>query len=327
MQLMTWQIARLGSRFGLTLEPYRRRVLHSAMGRFLDAPLDLAVGLVEPGGVERVLPFTQDGELLNNCEMFDRVNSVTYRGYSERYRLRLELNLHATFYPQHEALSLLPALFVEVRVNPSGPVRWHKQAGQTPEAVELFVRLKRGETELEPWSDHEGRPGLAMRYAAPLTPRLDQMHAVAGGTPADVPAGGVVPATVAAEERLVSLNDAATATALEGGGAEMRLKLPVTREGSGTKWRMVWAAHVSEPVLYFADGPKGGADATRAKAEDATAGATFKYAEHWARVEDVVIEAIKARDDALALSRRFEKVLEQARADDPTVSCLRDVWP
>ena len=50
MQLMTWPMGRLGSRFALLFEPARRRVLHSAVGRFLDRPLDLAVGLVEPGG-------------------------------------------------------------------------------------------------------------------------------------------------------------------------------------------------------------------------------------------------------------------------------------
>ena len=35
MQLMTWTVARLGSRFNLLFEPYHRRVMHSALGRFL----------------------------------------------------------------------------------------------------------------------------------------------------------------------------------------------------------------------------------------------------------------------------------------------------
>ena len=68
MQLMTWPLARLGSRFSLLFEPQRRRIMHSALGRFLDQPLDLAVGLVEPDGTERVMPFTPHGQPLFACE-------------------------------------------------------------------------------------------------------------------------------------------------------------------------------------------------------------------------------------------------------------------
>ena len=91
MQLMSWMIGRLGSRFGLMFEPYQRRVMHSAMGRFLDRPLDLAVGLVEPDGTQRVLPFTTDNdhdgvEQFANCEQFDRINSVTFPGLQRTLR-------------------------------------------------------------------------------------------------------------------------------------------------------------------------------------------------------------------------------------------------
>ena len=55
MQLMTWLLSRLGSRFALVFEPYRRRVLHAGLGRYHDLPLDLKVGFVEPDGTERVL--------------------------------------------------------------------------------------------------------------------------------------------------------------------------------------------------------------------------------------------------------------------------------
>src|SRR5690554_2899334 len=108
MQLMSWMIARLGSRFGLLFEPYQRRVMHSALGRFLDRPLDLMVGLEEPDGTRRVLPFTTDGQLLTDPEQFERINSITFRGYSEKYNLRFEFNVHSVFYPQDERLCLLP---------------------------------------------------------------------------------------------------------------------------------------------------------------------------------------------------------------------------
>ena len=73
MQSMTWTMSRLGSRFNLLFEPYKNRVMHSALGRFLDQPLDLMVGLVEPDGTQRVLPFTLKGEPLANPEQFERM--------------------------------------------------------------------------------------------------------------------------------------------------------------------------------------------------------------------------------------------------------------
>ncbi|MCC7390498.1 MAG: hypothetical protein IT431_17230, partial [Phycisphaerales bacterium] len=88
MQLMTWTLSRLGSRFNLLFEPYKRRVMHSALGRFLDVPLDLQVGLIEPDGTERVLPFSAKGELFYNCEPFERRNSISFRGFSEKSKLR-----------------------------------------------------------------------------------------------------------------------------------------------------------------------------------------------------------------------------------------------
>jgi len=53
--------------------------MHSALGRFMDEPMDLAVGLIDPDGTERVLPFTEKGETLYGCEQFERINSLTYR--------------------------------------------------------------------------------------------------------------------------------------------------------------------------------------------------------------------------------------------------------
>ena len=148
MQLMTWALGRLGSRFSLVFEPYRRRVMHSALGRFLDQPLDLMVGIEEPDGTQRVLPFTQEGELLYNCEQFDRVNSTTFRGYSDKFKLRFEFNIHSVFYPQDEHVCLMPAFYLEMRLNPADKIRWTRAVGDRPEKLKLFLRLKRDDTEI-----------------------------------------------------------------------------------------------------------------------------------------------------------------------------------
>lgn len=293
MQLMSWMIGRLGSRFGLMFEPYQRRVMHSALGRFLDQPLDLAVGLIEPGGVHRVLPFTADDdhpgvEQLANCEQFDRNNSITFRGYSERYGLRFELNVHSAFYPQNERLCIMPAFYLELRVSPLRRFRLVKRDAETPGKVTLFIRLRRPDTTIVAAGN-----AIDLTYRVPLSPTDPWDPPVAGG---QLPAGVTA---VEAREKIVSLNPGCEVTP---DGAGLSLEIPVTPSGSGIKWRLVWAAHVAEPVLTV-----------RRHGEQHRA--RLSYNRHWADVEEVSAEAVTARDERLALSRRFEKLLEQAPLD------------
>ncbi|MBI1367628.1 MAG: DUF4965 domain-containing protein [Planctomycetes bacterium] len=290
MQTMTWPLSRLGSRFSLLFEPWRRRVMHSALGRFLDQPLDLAVGIVEPDGTERVLPFTQHGKLLYGCEQFERINSVTFRGHSDTCGLRFELNLHSTFYPQDELLSQMPAFYVELRVAAAPRVR-RRRFVKTPKNVRLFIRLARPETQIDV---REGR--IDLRYDV----KLDPQYTPACGsdirqTKPDLKKLNTPSATAHVVERLQSLNDGAVPSTGEHGGAGLSLELPVTSEGSGIKWRLVWGAHTSDPVLDLNGDP-----------------ATFMYLTHWPDLDTVMHKAITHRDDNLAKSRRFEKLLEQA---------------
>jgi len=292
MQLMSWTIARLGSRFQLLFEPCHNRVRHAALGRFLDQPLDLKLGLIEPDGTERVLPFTAEGHELFNCEQFERINSITFRGYSERYNLRYEFNLHSPFYPGDERLCIMPAFYLEMRVNPVRQVRWHEPTDATPKRVQLFIRVQRPDTRIEATADAgQGRPGLALNYENALAP--EQVN------PEEEVAGLDETATVPVAERLVSLN--ADATPLESGDG-LSCQLPVTPPGSGIKWRLVWAAHVNEPVLHVSDGENEGKS-------------RLAYTRHWENVDQVVEEALTERDDRLTFSRRLEKILEQAPID------------
>ncbi len=296
MQLMTWTIARLGSRFSLLFEPYRRRVMHSALGRFLDEPVDLTVGLVEPGGRVRVLPFTAEGQLLANCEQFERVNSITFRGFSEVCGLRFEFNVHSPFYPQDERLSIMPAFYLEMRVNPVHRVRWATPR-QRVSRVPLVIRLRRPESEVRAYGEETGEAGttparIDLSYRNTLEPR----H----GFEPEVPPPPGIERAVSVRERIVSLNPECEVTA-EGDG--LICHLPVTEEGSGIKWRLVWAAHVREPVLDVE------LDGRRERA-------TFRYTNAWDSLEAVLSEAIETRDERLALSRRFEKLVGQAPLDD-----------
>lgn len=286
MQVMTWPLARLGSRFGFVFEPARRRVLHSALGRFLDEPLDLAVGLVEPDGTERVLPFTQHGKVFYACEQFERINSVTYRGFCQSTGLRFELNVHAPFYPQDERICTVPAFYLELRVTSVPRIRL-KRYDTPPEKVRLFVRLSRPRTRVA------AAPGLIeLDYEVPLTPRYEAScgsNDCFGAPCADLPRSARV------HECITSLNEGAEPMTDPHGGVGLTLELPVTEEGSGIKWRLVWAAHTADAPLEVHGQP-----------------AKFLYTDHWPDVAAVMKWAVENRDANLALSRRFEKILEQA---------------
>ena len=283
---MTWPLARLGSRLGLLFEPSRRRVMHSALGRFLDRPLDFAVGLVEPDGTERVLPFTPYGKQFYAAEQFERINSVTFRGFSETAGLRFELNFHSPFYPQDERICTFPAFYFELRVAPAPRVRL-RQFEDPPKAVRLFVRISRPETRIT------AAPGrIDLEYDVPLRPTYGPACGE-GGLPGRAPAGLNRSAHVL--ERIHSLNEGAAPMTDARGRTGLTLELPVTHEGSGIKWRLVWAAHTTDPVLEVRGAP-----------------ARLHCNSHWSDIDAVMEWAIENRDGNLALSRRFEKLLEQA---------------
>ena len=300
MQLMSWQIARLGSRFGMLFEPYKQRVMHGALGRLLDRPMDLCVGMVEPDGTERTLPFTTCGKPLANCEQFERFNSITFRGYSGKHNIRFELNVHSPFYPQDEKLCLLPVFYLEFRVHHVIHARWRQQAADQDMQVRLFLRLSRPDTQV--FVDGQQ---IHLRYDNHLTFNADR------GSP--LPETNAPPSEgpkVTALERIVSLNPEAQPTP-EGDG--LTIMMPVTMPDQGSKWRLVWCAHVAEPVATV-------------KRADKTYPATFRYADHWPSIEDVVDEALKTRDDHLAHSRRIEKLVQQAPMNIAQQHLLNQAW-
>lgn len=278
MQLMSWTIGRLGSRFSLLFEPYHRRVMHSALGRFLDQPLDLEVGLVDPDGSERVLPFTPRGELLYNCEQFERLNSITYRGYCRKLHLRFEFNVHSVFYPQDEGLCTMPVFYLEMRLNPGGVIR-RVAPSNVPRAARLMFRIRRPGTQIEASDRGGGR--LDLHYHTELKPDL-------------MPQCGQ-DRQVEVHERIQSLNPG---TVPDKDGAGLSLELPVTEQDSGVKWRLVWGAYCGESVLEVDNGT-------------GPRPARFKYARRLDDLEAVMSQAIEQRDHSLNYSRRFEKLFDQ----------------
>ncbi len=284
MQLMSWTLGRLGSRFNLLFEPHLKQIRHGAIGRFTDQPMDLMVGLIEPDGTQRVLPFTQRGEPLANPEQFERINSITYRAYSEKYNLRFEFNIHAPFYPQHEKLCILPAFYLEMRVNPVKRIKNTHVKSLTPKKIQLFIKLQRPQTQIHAL---KGSGRIDIQYQVPLALATDpHRHKIA---PEKINHANV-------HERIVSLTPGATP---DEDGKGLTLTLPVTPVGSGTKWRLVWGAHTKDNIITI------GQEQTRRQAK-------FKYTQHWPNIDEVMRESVAMRDERLGLSRRFEKLFDQS---------------
>ncbi len=285
MQLMSWTLGRLGSRFNLLFEPHLNQIRHGALGRFADQPMDLMIGLVEPDGTERVLPFTKRGEPLLNPEQFERINSITYRAYSEKYNLRFEFNIHSPFYPQHEKLCILPAFYLEMRVNPANTIRWLKPKGPTPKKIKLFIRLQKPNTKINAL---KGSGRIDIEYDSPLT-------LSAGRSGANIHTLNN-PENIKIQERIVSLTPGSKS---DDDGQGLTLSLPVTSEGSGTKWRLVWGAHTKNKII------KVGKDESQRQGK-------FRYTQHWPNIDEVMRESVAMRDERLGLSRRFEKLFDQS---------------
>lgn len=330
MQMMSWMVSRLGSRLSFLFEPYRRRVQHSALGLFYDQSLELAVGMIEPDGTERVFPFCSQGSSLYNVEQFERMNSVTFRGYSEAYRLRMELNVHSVFYPGDEVTSTTPAVYFEVRLNPVSQVRWVPSKNGTPSEVKLFFRVRRPKTKVTAHEraiadPKEAAAAQARALEDTLTPpapstlaHLDMDYRVDLSPQVNRPTEyGPMPQdgrAVAVRERIESINPEAEvdphamnsfAPASDGAIDEdevggLTLTLPVTEDGSGVKWRIVWGAFCGEPILQI-------------NTEDGERPARFRYASRLDSLDALMADAAIHRDDRLAHSRRFEKLFDQTQ--------------
>ena len=291
---MAWTLARLGSRFHLTFDPARRRVLHSALGPQHERPLRLVVGMVDAHGRQHILPFAPsvtgrtDGAPdcldLQNPEQFDRANSVTYRACEPEMGLLFEFNVHSVFYPQDERLCTMPAFYLEMRAHPLHRFRDHPVPVKAPAYVRLVLRVER-----------EGAQAMAAEGRVTLIHR----DTLADGR--DVTCRG----------QIVSLNEGATAVPSSDG---LTYELPVTQASVGQKWRLVWGAHVGEPVEHLTiEADHAGEGPSKPPPDPKPA--RFRYCRYFESIGEVMEHAIERRDDYLGHSRRFEKIVEQAPLD------------
>lgn len=91
MNLHATPVSRLGSRFTLVLDPYAKHVLHSALGRWIDLPMHLTIGVETEGGEVVALPFTKQVGTFDAVEQELRLCGVRYTAHGvqpDGYRRR-----------------------------------------------------------------------------------------------------------------------------------------------------------------------------------------------------------------------------------------------
>jgi hypothetical protein len=239
-------LSKLGSRFSLFLDAPNRRVRHSALGRFMDADLDLAVG-VRVGKAARSVPLTKRIEPFRWCEQHLTMTSVRYVGTEPELGLRFTAELVSPFYPQDERLSLAPIFYVNLTVEPIRQFHWIKPCAGLPKRGEMFLEIRRpGARRVA------GKEGIWFEYKAPPP------------APRNLPDNPDAPVTrrkpFVCREAIVSLDGR-----MEAAGWAMRQEfdLPLEQSVSAT---LLWAAYCDDPQVCLCEGRAG----------------RFKYTEHFA---------------------------------------------
>lgn len=284
MNLFATSVSRLGSRFTLVLDPYAKHVLHSALGRWIDLPIDLTIGVETEGGEVVALPFTKQAGTFDAVEQELRLCGVRYTAHSVKHGLRLEVEITAPFYPHDAKVSTAPLLYFTLKVQSQPRLFW--TVCQNPvQRGKLVVRLEREGTKIAPSGDV-----LAIEY--PVSHVADERFAIT-----DFIVGDTSPV---AQERIIPLTEG---IALENNG----LTLPFDfTQGPETTLRFAWCAYVDAPVLEVFGKPM-----------------RFLYTRHFANVEEVAHFAREEADTLLRKTAFAESLLDEASLSKSQLDLIR----
>lgn len=280
-------VSRLGSRFTIVFDPYAKQVLHSALGRWIDLPLDLTLGVQTEDGAVVALPFTKDAECFDALEQDLRLCGVRYTAHSVKYGLRVTLDVTAPFYPHDALTSTAPVLYFTLSVQPQPRLFW-TSCPNPAQRGKLVVRVKRPGLNSSPAGD-----ALAIEYT------LSQILADDGSLipPNEFILGDTPPQI---QERIVPLVAGVT---VEGNG--IALPFDLTQDGQATL-RFAWCAYTASPVLNVFDKPM-----------------RFLYARHFGCVDDIVRFAREQADENLRKTAIVESLLDEASLSKSQLDLIR----
>ncbi|MCS7266153.1 MAG: DUF4965 domain-containing protein [Armatimonadetes bacterium] len=272
MQLMATAVGRLGSRFSLVFDPDAKQVLHSALGRWLDFPTDLAIGIAAEDGQTFALPFTQRFSIFDVVEQQLQMCGVSFLARSLDLGIGLEVEILAPFYPRDEWLSLAPIFLIRMEVFPQERIFWQPAKRQIRQG-QVFVRLQRSNLHLTQAHDR-----LKINYSVPKVVWKGERE-----RPMDL---GEDVELWWCDERIVPVSP--NAELLEDGVAfSFDLDDP-----SRCKFDLVWCAFVDEPVLTVFGQP-----------------ASFKYRWLFTDVDAIADFACRHYDELLRKSHQMEDLV------------------
>lgn len=284
MNLHATPVSRLGSRFTLVFDPYAKYVLHSALGRWIDLPMELTLGVETENGEVVPLPFTPDAEPFDAVEQELRLCGVRYKAHSVQHGLRLEVEITAPFYPHDAKVSTAPLFYFTLKIQPQPRLFW-TSCPNPVQRGKMVVRLKRKDTAIKQLPD-----ALALEYA---------IHHIADDrfTLNDFIVGDTPPV---ARERITPLSEGVL---LENNGLALPFDFTQSEEAT---LRFAWCAYVEAPVLEVFGKPM-----------------RFLYTRHFANVEEVARFAREEADTLLSKTALVENLLDEASLSKSQLDLIR----
>ncbi len=275
MELMATVVGRLGSRFSLVFDPDAKQVLHSALGRWLDFPTDLAIGVKSEEDVVRALPFTRRFPHFEIIEQQLTFCGVKYVARSWDLGLTLKTEVIAPFYPHDEWASVAPLFFIRLEVQPQERIFW-RPADRLVRRGQVFIRLQRDNLHLTQAHDR-----LKINYSVPKVLWRGERE-----RPKDLGEGEEL---WWCDERLVPISSNAE---LLDDGIAFNFDLD---DPTKCRFDLVWCAFVDEPVLTVFGQP-----------------ASFKYRWLFTDVEAVADFACRHFDELLAKANQMDELLSNS---------------
>ena len=166
MNLMSLVLGRLGSRYSLTLDPWRKRVDYGALGLHCQAPAHLTIALDDGQGAVG-LPFDPELQPFDTVEPHLSMTGVTYVCHSLRLGIKARITITAPFYPRDERTSLVPAYLIDVELERFQRLRWtgvDRQARRQA-TLRLGLRCAGASVRAEP-------EAVCLRYPVQVTTRF-----------------------------------------------------------------------------------------------------------------------------------------------------------
>lgn len=198
MNLMSTVLGRLGSRYSLTLDPWRRRVDYGALGLHCQTPAHLVIALDDGHGLPVGLPFAPDLQAFDTVEQHLSMTAVSFVCHSLRLGIKARITLTAPFYPQDQQTSLVPAYLMDVELECFQRLRW---SGVDPQATRR-VTLRLG-LQFEDAVATDEADAVCLRYPVRVVTRF---RSAEGGVSATRGARlRVQPVDGQAEDRLLAL--------------------------------------------------------------------------------------------------------------------------